>query len=387
MGGARHIKYNNSPFTIMFDSLNSSSAHPCGYRHVSAIPSRKRIASHLCGLIAAGLLGGCTTAPYWETQLRMDELILSSSPEATPPGPEELPRLATNMQRSGYRIGPQDELTVTIWGSKEMWSAITAQGEQAPQTVLVQDDGSIVLPLLKPIRVEGLPLREILTKVAEEYRKTLGELVQVDGKVSRYRARGVLLDGAFSKPGIVYLSPDLRTLGEAVTAAGGGLTADGDPVRGMLYRGGKRYRIDYRKAQEGASDVSDIALQAGDRIFFPSRNKGLFYVFGEVGAQGGYPIPPDGISLLQGLAQARGPAMVTADMGSIFLIRNHENETSKVYQLTMKQMMDSGDIALSPGDRLFVPPTNLANWDRTMRQLLPLFSGMLVVNGTVINPN
>ena len=343
-----------------------------------------RSASILSLFVVAFLLGGCSTAPHWFTDSRLEALNRSIEPEViTAASADALPRLAPSAPRSGYRVGPQDELTLTVWASKDIWAAITAQGEQATQTVVVQDDGTIVLPLLQPIRVDGLAFSQILAKVAETYRKSLCETVQVDGKITRYRAKSILIDGAFNKPGIAYLSPELRTLGEAIIATGGGLTADGTPIRGVLNRGGKRYGIDFRQAQEGDSDALDIALQAGDRIYFPSRAKGQFYIFGEVGTQGVFQIPPGGVSLIQALALARGPVPVTANMESIFLVRGSETNEPIVYQVSLKEVMENRDIPILPGDRLFMPPTALTQWDRTMRQLLPVFGSVVYVNGAL----
>ena len=152
-----------------------------------------------------------------------------------------------------------------------------------------------------------------------------------------------------------------------------------DILHGVLVRGGKRYIINYQHAQEGTNDLQNILLQAGDRIFFPSRNSGVFYVFGEVNVQGSFPIPPNGITLLQSLAMAKGPSMTSANMESIYLIRTNE-KIPQVYKLTLGEIMAHKDFPIAPGDRLFVSATGIVDFERTMRAILPVFGTTYILH-------
>jgi len=337
----------------------------------------------LVSLLFGAILGaGCSTTPRWDAALSGDALQGISRPIGPIiEDPVSLPRLNIRNIRPSYHLGPQDELTITIWGARDILSEIKTLSEQVPHTTVVQDDGTVVLPLLENVSVVGLTVSRALAKIAGAYKKTLGVPFQVDGGVSKFRSKGVLLDGAFSKPGVSYLGPDLMTLGEVVTNAGG-VQEGGDASSGVLVREDKRYAINFQDAQEGKNDQVNIELLAGDRLFFPSRSSKVFYVFGEVGIQGAYPIPPGGATLLQGLGAARGPNTITANMESIFLIRNIEKDP-KVYQLNLADILSTQDVALAPGDRIFVPPTGLANWERTFRQILPLVSVVPIVGALV----
>lgn len=297
--------------------------------------------------------------------------------------PVSLHRLIAKEPRPAYRLGLQDEIAITVWGTKDIWSEIRTQSEQVPQTTVVRDDGTIVLPLLENISVAGLTVPEALAKVANAYKSTLGIPFQVDGWVTKYRSKSVLLDGMFIKPGVTYLSAESVTLGEMINSVGG-LQDVADASAGVLVRGDNRYAINYQDAQEGKNNQLNIELRAGDRIFFPSRSGKVYYVFGEVGVQGAYPIPSGGITLLQGLGAARGANTSTANMESIFLIRSIDKE-SKIYQLNLVDILATQSLELAPGDRIFVPPTGLTNWERTFRQLLPATPIIPIVGGLVPN--
>jgi polysaccharide export outer membrane protein len=91
------------------------------------------------------------------------------------------------------------------------------------------------------------------------------------------------------------------------------------------------------------------------------------YVFGEVPRQGTYSITPRGLSILDALAAAGGPNPATAKAHSIFLLRPRQDaeESLTIYQLTISELLDGADVDLAAGDRLYVPPTTLAAWNRT----------------------
>lgn len=345
---------------------------------------------------------GCTTAPSWPTvkecrdypercegltwQIAQDIGTLAREPVPASKeleDPAGLPRIPAKGPYPAYRIGPLDELTITVWGARDVWSEVTDQSQQPTRVVMVQDDGTIVLPLLRNVAVAGLTLSEALAKIGKEYRKLNGSSFQVTGQVTRFHSKPVLLDGAINKPGPIYLSTAVRTLGEAITGSGGGLASAADASKGVLIREGMRYRIDYRAAQRGENDLQNVTLLAGDRIFFPStvdNTEEVFYVFGEVTSQGAFPIPPKGVTLLEGVGAAKGPQQFWADMESIYLVRSVESQP-KIYQLRLADMMTYPDIQILAGDRLFVSSSALADWYRTLTQIMPGFYPPLYIYG------
>jgi len=365
-------------------------------------PASVAFARILVLLFTTGVVASCSTAPSWPTaqecrdypdrcegltwQIAQDMKTLAKEPapaDSTLEDPSNLPRVSLQGTNPAYRIGPLDVLTITVWGARDIWFEVTDQSQQPTRVVMVQGDGTIVLPLLKNVHVSGLTLSEALAKIGKAYRNLDGSSFQVTGQISQFQSKPVLLDGAFKKPGPFYLSTAIRTLGEAVTGIGGGLTGVADASKGVLIRGGKRYRVDYRAAQRGNNDLQNIVLQAGDRVFFPSLAEvtdGLYYVFGEVTTQGAYPIPEKGVTLLEAVGTAKGPQQISADMDSIYLVRGVESQP-KIFRLTLADMMTYPDIAVRPGDRFFVSATALADWFRAITQIMPGFYAPLYIYG------
>jgi hypothetical protein len=99
---------------------------------------------------------------------------------------------------------------------------------------------------------------------------------------------------------------------------------------------------------------------------------------GEVPLPGSFAIPPKGITLMQGLAMARAPSMITSDMSSIFLVRVN-GEQPKIFRLTVAEIMANKDQPLAPGDRILVSTSGLAAWERFWRQLLPFISSGVII--------
>ncbi len=287
------------------------------------------------------------------------------------PGAEALPKLPAERTASLYRIGPLDELIITVWGRPDLGSQIPVARDSRRNISIVQEDGTIGLPFVGNINVGGLTVQQAQAHIEDLYSRTV-EAVQVDVLIATFRSKVVLLEGAFQRERRLFLSDDVRTVGDAINSAGGLLSA-AQTTLGVLVRGGREYRLNYRKSQEGRSDVHRVLLEGGDKIYFPPFNERLVYVFGEVGLQGAIPIPPKGLALVEALAIARGPDVITANAGKLFLMRQAGPEAT-VYQFTLDEALRSPDLQLRPGDRIYVPPTMIAQWDRFWRQALPFFT-------------
>ena len=69
----------------------------------------------------------------------------------------------------------------------------------------------------------------------------------------------------------------------------------------------------------------------------------------------------------QALGVAGGPIPATAKAHSIYLLRPRSEDPANptIYRLTIGELLDGADVGLAAGDRLYVPPTELAAWNRT----------------------
>lgn len=337
----------------------------------------------ILGCILVLSISACTTAPYWETTNTTMDSLLDISSEVIPfSDPADLSRTETKRSATDYLIGSMDILSVNLVADESVET--DSPGLAGEYHLEVQDDGSIELPGGK-VSVAGMTTISVSELIETLYRESTQADIQADVQVSVFRSQPLVVEGEVLNPGMYYLQPGLVTIGDALKSAGG-TGQDADITHLILKRGNQRYQIFMAGAEPGG-EPDAIRLQAGDNLhvpsLFPETDKEIYYVFGEVLRQGVFRIPPQGVSILQGIARAGGASMTTGNMDTIFLIRAGDNgNNAKIFRLRLADIISRPDVPLIAGDRLFIRPTGLATWDRTWRQFLPMFSGALA--GTTI---
>ncbi len=335
----------------------------------------------LLGTVLMGV--GCVSVPklkphyvgLHDLPVQRPDSDLSSYPSAT-----DLPKLPDDGggsdsggnqargTRPPYRVGPLDQLVVLVWGRPDLGSQVPISMNGQLRGSVVHEDGAMVLPFLGPLPVAGKTTEEIRIQVQSRYSK-LVENPQIDVTLHSCASQAVDVGGAVSKPGLYYLCADRLTVGELLSAAGEP-TQSADQARGVLTRGGQAYRLDYREAERGGSRVADILLQDGDTVFFPGLDEREVYVFGEVSRQGAFPIPEQGMTLLNALGEARGVDTGSYKTGGIFLMRRR-GRNFVVYKLKMADILQGPEILMAAGDRVFVALSGLDRWERWWRKALP----------------
>lgn len=118
-----------------------------------------------------------------------------------------------------YRVGPGDVLEVTVDGRPQLARLPT-----------VQTTGVIWLPQLSDVRVEGLTVAEIETKVAERLARHELARPLVTVRVEEYRSQFVWVAGEVSKPGRQALRGRTRLLDALLQAGGFTARASGEVV-------------------------------------------------------------------------------------------------------------------------------------------------------------
>jgi polysaccharide export outer membrane protein len=158
-------------------------------------------------------------------------------------------------------IGPGDIFTMQIVTEKDL-----------PAEYQVASDGTVDLPYIQTIEVAGLEPQEIARLVRQQLieRKVLVDPIVVV-QVKDYKSRSVILLGQIAKPGSFPLTTGL-TLMQAISLAGGlSQIADDNNVTltRKMEQGTKTVTISVDAITDGKAP--DIPLQAGDRIYVPSR--------------------------------------------------------------------------------------------------------------------
>ena len=165
-----------------------------------------------------------------------------------------------------------------------------SDGEEFSGTVEINASGSIDLPYLEPIVVDGLNIQTVEDLIA--HRLVRGRFYKrgyVSVSVERILTgpRRVAVSGAVFKPGVMFLndkSPesvsDLEkssfgdsspgaTVAQALQRAAG-IRPDADIANVVLIRNGERHVLDMSGAFDG-KPIENPVILAGDEIFVPSR--------------------------------------------------------------------------------------------------------------------
>jgi polysaccharide export outer membrane protein len=232
---------------------------------------------------------------------------------------------------TSYRVGKGDVLEIGVVGRDDYRARIQ-----------VQDDGTILLPLVNSLRVEQLTLLEIRDAVASAL-KAGGYYVNpaVSVIVVNYASRYITVLGQVRTPGVVPIDRDYR-LSEIIARAGGVNDPNIDDVT-VTPKGGEPTEYSLRAIATGGASVDPLVGEGAKVFIAPPKS---YYVYGQVGTPGSFPMEPN-ITIRMALAKAGG---LTA-MGSAkrVTITRGEREFKKV---DLNEKLAPGDIVVV-GERFF----------------------------------
>ncbi len=320
---------------------------------------------------AIPLLSGCGTADFPHADFKGLDQLAHFQAQVPTEQAAPLPVLGKEDTRPLYRIGPQDQITIVVWGRPDLGSQVPAPNNSRRNVTTVNAYGDITLPFLNHVQVGDLSLSEASGVIAKAYADQIPD-PEVQIEMTEFRSKPVQIEGQVVQPGTVYLSDTVMTLGEALHQTGGP-SQNADTRRVVLTRDGKAYTLNLWDAEHGLNQGLDTILKVGDRVFFPPSQASAYYVMGDVEHQGTFPLPASGVTLLQGLANAGGLNLESAADHNLLLMRTTESDTS-TYEFKFFEAMAHQDIPLEPGDRLYVSRSRLANFEDGWHHLVPFFS-------------
>ncbi|HVP89621.1 MAG TPA: polysaccharide biosynthesis/export family protein, partial [Terriglobales bacterium] len=247
-----------------------------------------------------------------------------------------------------YKIGPGDLLEIKVF-----------ELEQLSQVVRVSEDGSITLPLLGQVMVEGLTQEgtaiRIATLLAQRYVKN----PQVTVFIKEYKSKQVAVIGAVEKPGS-YELVGRKNLLQMVSAAGGFTDQAGDELY-VLREGPKgdaiSIPIDLRDLVVNGNQQLNIPVEPNDVINVPVDREIKVFVFGRVTQPGALKFKiSEKVTLLKAIAQAGGWAE-GAKQGAVVITRKDKAGKETQIRVNVKDIISGKrkDIVLQEGDVVFVP--------------------------------
>jgi polysaccharide export outer membrane protein len=250
-----------------------------------------------------------------------------------------------------YVVGPKDLLEISVFDVPEL-----------NITVRVSQDGTITLPLLGQIKVDGLTLSQLERKLKNLLEKNYLKNPQVTIFIKEYQSQQISVIGAINKPGN-YELVGKKTLLQVLSTAGG-VTEDAAGriiiLRHVPGEEAKTLLVDLEALMISGNSELNIPILSDDIINVPVETFADIYIFGQVNNPGQIKMKKSSsFTLIRAIAQAGG-FTERARKSGVVLKRIVEDKEQKI-EINVNKILSGKkqDVELNPNDIVFVPESIL----------------------------
>jgi polysaccharide biosynthesis/export protein len=382
-------------------------AVPDGDRDLSIWSWLRAVARPTTIILGLGIgLGGCTALPGdgpWMggAQATSTEALPFDVIDLTPTTVvgyrqtfSDRPSSTSNLSAAvPISVGPGDVLKVRIferYGGNIFPTIQTGGADLGVQRVA--EDGTVNVPFVGNVQVAGLDLHQIEQRIVQQ----LGNKVQEPEVIVDFaapRAHTVMISGDVKKPGRLSILDDIRTVVDAINAAGGlaGAGQTGIPPSNQAEVVVRRQGQVILTAQ--LSELlagADIAVQRGDEIVVRP-NPRVFTVLGAVQKSGNYELPKPNLSLLEALGTVGGLKDERANKTGVYVFRmgdllNNPTAKARVFRLDLFQPVSifvAQQFPLQARDVIYVTNAPLYEYDKVLTPIYRTFSIIGVAKGNI----
>ena len=262
-----------------------------------------------------------------------------------------------------YILGPSDVININLTETDDLDGVYE-----------LNEIGMIDLPFVGKVQLDGLTkddAHNLLTEVIKNF--YINPDLQIN--IEEYNSSKAYIVGAVRNQITISLDQEPITLIEAAIQANFNPTAE-DKIfgtSGLLRRDGEVYKINLNNAFKNKDTKENFSLKKDDVIFI-DQNANSIHVFGEVTEPGTY-FPDMNYSLTE-LLSSVGINQLTANAEKVYVIREKYDSFLEidVFQLDIKNpinLVAGKKFKIKKGDIIFIPPTEIVKWNRTISLLLP----------------
>jgi polysaccharide export outer membrane protein len=278
-------------------------------------------------------------------------VLAQAPPQAKPQPAAQVPaevKEAKDALVRAYRIGPGDLLELKVFEVKEL-----------DQTVRVSEDGSITLPLLGRVMVEGLTQEGVVQKLTGLLQAKYVKNPQVTIFIKEYKNQQVAVIGAVENAGS-YELVGRKNLLQIISMAGGFSETAGNEI--FILREGpdgatSTVSIDLKDLLVNGNQALNIPVEPNDVINVPIDKEIRVFVMGRVTRPGAVTSKlSEGITLFQAIADAGGLAE-GAKESKITITRKDRTGKEQKIRVNLRDIIKGKkkDIVLQEGDVVYVP--------------------------------
>ena len=265
--------------------------------------------------------------------------------------------------RYEYTLGPADTISIDLTDTDDL-----------DGSYLIDQLGMIDLPYIGKIKLDNFTLNQaenVLKQVIEEFYKN----PDLQISITEFNSSKVHIVGAVRNQITIQLDQKPIKLIEAAIKANFNPSAADKlfGTKGLLRRDNKVYEINLTNAFKSTDEKENFYLKKDD-VLFIDRNSDAIHVFGETSKPGVY-FPNLDYSLTE-LISTSGLNQLTANAKKVFVIREKYERFLEVdiFQLDIRNpinLIAGRKFKLKERDIVFIPPTEIVKWNRTISLLLP----------------
>jgi polysaccharide export outer membrane protein len=290
-------------------------------------------------------------------------------------------------------IAPGDSLKVRIYERYGGNIFPTISGMAADLGVQrVAEDGTIKVPVVGVVQVAGLNLNQVEDRIIQQ----LGNKVQEPEVIVDFeapRTQTVTVSGDVKKPGRWSILDDIRTVVDAINAAGGPsggstLLVPSNQLEVVVRRDGQ---VILRAQLSDLLAGADIPVQKGDEIVVRS-NPRVYTVLGAVMKSGNVEMTKANLSLLEALGNVGGLQDQRANKTGVYVFRmgdliNNPTARARVFRLDLYQPVSifiAQQFGVQARDVVYVTNAPLYEYDKILSSIYRTFSIIGVARGNIL---
>ena len=339
-----------------------------------------------------GAQSGSTEAlPFDVIDLTPTTVVAYRQPES----PDRPTSVASNLSAAVHiAIAPGDSLRVRIYERYGGNIFPTISGLAADLGVQrVAEDGTIKVPVVGVVQVAGLGLNQVEDRIIQQ----LGNKVQEPEVIVDFdapRTQTVMVSGDVKKPGRWSILDDIRTVVDAINAAGGPsgggsqLAVPANQLEVVVRRQGQ---VILRAQLSDLLAGADIPVQKGDEIVVRS-NPRVYTVLGAVMKSGNVEMTKANLSLLEALGNVGGLQDQRANKTGVYVFRmgdllNNPTARARVFRLDLYQPVSifiAQQFGVQARDVVYVTNAPLYEYDKILSSIYRTFSIIGVARGNIL---
>ncbi len=255
--------------------------------------------------------------------------------------------LGQGPDEAGYRIGPKDLIVIRVFEVPEIGTVERR----------VREDGTVSLPTLGEVAVQGLTTGQLATRLKDLLESRYVQRATVDVQIQEFRSRPITVIGAVRSRGPLDFSGSW-TLLEALAAAGGLAENHGNLIY-VLRRAenglSDQIAISVKRLMVEADPQVNIPIFANDLINVAAAEPVTIFFLGEVQGPGALTFQStERITLLTAIARAGG----LTDRAARKIVIKRQTESGKRREIVVdyKRILNGkdSDVELEAGDIVVV---------------------------------